>query len=147
MNHQTVLFLSIKFSIGHLFALSLNSSIWPISRTLSGATTSGPSRTGIDSNEGVLCNSQSSSITGALPWDCCILQPQPTEPPGHSLWGRGAPLQRCCRVYSAAPSPSWRSYASSLSIFILFEKHSRFGIILSNILIHFYFHLKKKTTP
>ena len=47
LNDKAVLFLTIQFSIIHLFALSLNmslnislnSSIWPIDRTLSGATT------------------------------------------------------------------------------------------------------------
>ena len=38
------------------------SSIWPIDRTLSGATTLGQSRPG--RNEEVLCITQSSSITG-----------------------------------------------------------------------------------
>ena len=41
-----------------------NSSIWPIDRTLSGATTPGSSRPGNYGNEGVLCIPQSSSITG-----------------------------------------------------------------------------------
>ena len=39
LNHQTVLFLTIQFSISHLFAHYLN--VWPIDRTLSGATISG----------------------------------------------------------------------------------------------------------
>ena len=50
-------FQSIQFSISAQF-----SSIWPIDRTLSGATTLGQSGPGSDSNEGVLCFSQSSSI-------------------------------------------------------------------------------------
>ena len=50
----------------------LNSSIWLIDRTLSGATTSdqnGPQSTG---NEGVLRISQSSRITEASPSDCSM---------------------------------------------------------------------------
>ena len=42
-----------------------NSSIWPIDRNLSGATTPDQSGPGSDSNEGVLHIPQSSSITGA----------------------------------------------------------------------------------
>ena len=43
-----------------------NSSIWPIDRALSGATTPGQSEPGSDDNEGVLRIPQSSNITG--PW-------------------------------------------------------------------------------
>ena len=56
------------------------SSIWPIDRTLSGATTLGQSGPGTNDNEGVLHIPQSSSF-GASPWDCLmsyILQPKPT---------------------------------------------------------------------
>ena len=59
-NGQTVLFLTIQFSISHLFALiKYQSSIRPIVRSLSGATTPSQSGPGSDGNEGVL------SITGA----------------------------------------------------------------------------------
>ena len=52
-----------------------NTSIWPIDRTLSGTTTPGLSRPGSDGNEEVFYNSQSSSITGALPLDfLCDIQ-------------------------------------------------------------------------
>ena len=56
----------------------LNISIWPIDRTLLGATTLSQSRSGNNGNKGVLCIPQSSIITGASPTDCsqCILQPQ-----------------------------------------------------------------------
>ena len=50
------------------FGLMSNSSIWPIDRTLSGATTPGQSWPGSNGNEGVLRIPQSSNITGALPW-------------------------------------------------------------------------------
>ena len=66
----------------------LNSSIWPIDRTLSGATTPGQSGPGSDDNEGVQRITLSSSITGALPSDCLESYP--------GLWGGGlTPLQRC----------------------------------------------------
>ena len=84
---QTVLFQAIQFSISTLF-----SSIWPIHRTLSGATTPGQSGPGCDGKERVYHFLQISSITGASPsrtlvWGVlpllqrcsrCILQPQPT---------------------------------------------------------------------
>ena len=57
---KTVLFKIIQFSISTHF-----SSIWPIDRTLSGATTPGQSGPGSDGNEGVLRIPQNSSITGA----------------------------------------------------------------------------------
>ena len=50
----------------------LNSSIWPIDRTLSGSTTLGLGRPGSDGNEEVLCIPHSSSITGASPSDCLL---------------------------------------------------------------------------
>ena len=63
LNDLTDLFLTIQFSINHFYALSFNvNSIWPIDRTLSGATTLGQSGPGSDGNEGVLCIPQSSSI-------------------------------------------------------------------------------------
>ena len=43
-----------------------NSSIWPIARTLSGATTPGQSESGSDANKEVLRIPQRSSITGTL---------------------------------------------------------------------------------
>ena len=55
------------------------SSIWPIDRTLLGATNPGQSGPGNDGNEGVLCNRESSSITEASPSDCLVSYP------GHSL--------------------------------------------------------------
>ena len=55
-------------------------SIWPIDRTLSGATTPSLSGHGSDGNEGVLHIPQSSSITGTTPSDCLVSYA------GHS-WG------------------------------------------------------------
>ena len=80
------------------------SSIWPINRTLSGATTPGQSGPDSDGNEGGLRIPQNSSITEASPSDCLvsyldtccgsltpqqrcswfILQPQTTRP--ESIW-------------------------------------------------------------
>ena len=64
-----------------------NSSIWPIDRTLSGATTLGQSGPGSDGNEGVLHFPQISSISGTSPSDCLVSYT------GHS-WG----VLRLCRV-------------------------------------------------
>ena len=70
---QTVLFQRIQFSI------MSNSSIWPIDRTLSGATSPDRSQLDSDGNEGVLRISQNSCITGASPSDGLMSYP------GHSL--------------------------------------------------------------
>ena len=56
-----------------------NSSIWPIDRTLSDATTTGQNGSESDGNEGALCIPQSSSITRATPSDCLLSYT------GHSL--------------------------------------------------------------
>ena len=67
LNVKTVLSKAIQFNISTQF-----SSIWPIDRTQSGATTPGPSGLGSDGSEGVLCILQSSCIIGASPSDCHI---------------------------------------------------------------------------
>ena len=64
----------------------LNSSIWPIDRTLSGATTPGQIEAGSDSKEGVVSIPQSSRINGASPSDGLMSYL------GHSL-GKGLTLQ------------------------------------------------------
>ena len=63
------------------------SSIWPIDKTLSGATTPGQSGPGRNGNEGVLHIPQSSSMTETSPSDCLVSYP------GH-LGGGLTPLQR-----------------------------------------------------
>ena len=97
LNFQIVLFQTVQLSISHLFALCLmlNSSVWPINRTLSGATTPGHSWSGSDGNEAVLCIPQSSSITGASSSDCLMSYP------GHCGGGLTR-LQRCRQRYSTA---------------------------------------------
>ena len=72
-------------------------SIWPIDRTLSGATTPGQSGPGNDGNKGVLCILQSSNITGTSPSDCFVLYP------GHLLDGV---LPLCRDAVSVFYSPS-----------------------------------------
>ena len=57
-----------------------NSSICPIDRTLSAATTLGHSGPGSDGSEVVLCIPQRSSITEVTPSDCLVSYPE------HSLW-------------------------------------------------------------
>ena len=75
------------------------SSIQPIDRALSGATTSGQSRPGSNGNEGVLHIPQSSSITGTSPLDCLVSYP------GHSfVGGRSYPYAEMQLVYSTAPA-------------------------------------------
>ena len=69
LNYQTLLFLTIWFSVNHLFTLSLNinTSIWPIDRTLLGTTNPAWNGLGSDGDEEVLRIPQRSSITGASP--------------------------------------------------------------------------------
>ena len=89
---QTVLTQTIQFSISMQF-----SSIQPIDRALSGATT--PGQTGPESkgNEGVLRIPQSSSITGTSPSDCLVSL--------DSDWRGLTPLQRYSR-YILQPQPT-----------------------------------------
>ena len=82
---QTVLFQTIQFSKSIQF-----SSIWPIDRILSDATTLGQSGRGIDGNEGVFCIPQSFSITGTSPLDCLVSYQDTWW-----WWGFLPPLQRC----------------------------------------------------
>ena len=65
---KTAPFQTIQFSMSRKF-----SSIWPIDRALSGATTPGQSWPGSDGNEGVLCIPQ--SIIGTWPSDCLVSYP------------------------------------------------------------------------
>ena len=77
LNNQTVLFLTIQFSISHLFALRLKvNSIWPTDRTLSGATILGQSRPGSNGNKEVFHIPQSSCITVGSPSDCLVSYPR-----------------------------------------------------------------------
>ena len=71
---KTVLIQAIQFSAQF-------SSIWPIARILSGATTPSQTGPGSDGNEGVLHIPQISSITGTSLSDCFVSHP------GHLLGG------------------------------------------------------------
>ena len=71
---KTVLFQTIQFSINTQF-----NSIFPIDRTLSGATISGQSGRGSDGNKGVLGIPQKFSITEASQSECLVSYA------GHSL--------------------------------------------------------------
>ena len=81
LNDETVLFLTIQFSISNLMHTDemSNSSILPNDRNLSGATTMGLSGPGSNGNEEVLSISLSFSSTVVSPSDCLVLDP------GHSL--------------------------------------------------------------
>ena len=80
-------------------------SIWPIDRTLLGATSSGQSEPGSNDNEGVLHILQSFSITGASPSDCLVSYPE------HLLDGSSSSAEKQS-VYSTAPS-SWAKFLKS----------------------------------
>ena len=71
------------------------SSLWPIDRTLSSATTPVQSGPEINANEGVLHIPQSSSITGTSPSDSLVSYP------GHSL-GKSYPSAEMHWVYYTA---------------------------------------------
>ena len=75
-----------------------NSSIWPLDRSLSDATTLGQSGPGINGNKGVLCIPQSSIITGASPSDCLVSYPR------HSLRAGSYSSTEMQLVYSTAPA-------------------------------------------
>ena len=95
LNDQTTLFQTIQYSI--IIQFKCETSIWPIDRTLSGATTLGQNEPGSDGNKGVLRISQSSSITGASPSDCLVSYP------GHSL-GESYLFAEMQLVYSRLPA-------------------------------------------
>ena len=69
-----------------------HTSIWPIDKTQSGATTSGQSGPGIDGNEGILHIPQSSK-TRASPSDCLV------SCLGHSLGKESYPSAKIQSVY------------------------------------------------
>ena len=79
---------TVRFQIIQVGRSTKFSSIWPIERILSGASTPGQSGPGSDGNEGGLCIPQSFSFTEAWPSDC-LMSYQDTR------WGSLTPLQRC----------------------------------------------------
>ena len=104
---KTVPFQTIQFCISTQF-----NSIWPIDRTLSGATTLGLNGPGSDGNEGLLCIPQNSSIIRTSPSDhllSCL---------GHSL-GAFSPSAEVQPLYSRVPADwanSYRIFMAYLSI-------------------------------
>ena len=109
LNVKTVLFQTIQFNVITHF-----SSIWPIDRTLLGATTSSQCGPGSDGNKRVLCVPQHSSITEASPSDCLVSYPV------QSFWECPPPLQKCCRC-TLQPQPTWPAYEKNeviLSVYI-----------------------------
>ena len=80
-----------------------NSSIWPIVRTLSAATTPGQSEPASNDNEGILHILQISR-TGALPSEGLVLYL------GHSLGVRSYPSAEMRSVYSAPPADWAKEY-------------------------------------
>ena len=75
----------------------LNTSIWPIDRTLSSAITQGQSGPGSNGNKEVLCIPQNSSITGASLLDYLLSYS------GHTL-EESYPSAGMQLMYSAAPT-------------------------------------------
>ena len=64
-----------QFNLSEVICLRSNSSISPIDKTPSRATTLSQSGLGSNGSEGVLCIPQSSSITGTSPSDCLVSYP------------------------------------------------------------------------
>ena len=101
-----------------------NSSIWPIDRTLSGATTADQSEPGSDGNDPVLCKPQSSGIIETLPSDFLVSYPE------HSL-GRVLPFWRDAVGVFDSPSRVgytkicliWRSHLKLLTEPVFFYGH------------------------
>ena len=91
---KTVRFQTIQFSLCHLFGHSLDGET--VLSHPSGATTPGQSEPGSNSNEGLLCIFQGSSITGTSPSDCLVSYPD------HSLRERSYPAAEMQVVYSTA---------------------------------------------
>ena len=76
----------------------LNSSIWPIGRNLSRATTPGRSRPSNDADEGLLRIPQTSNITEASSSDCFVSYPDP-------LLGEGSYLSsEMYTLFSSTPA-------------------------------------------
>ena len=114
---KKVLFQTIQFSISSQF-----NSIWPINRTLSGATTQAQSGPGSNGNVGVLHILQSSSITR----------------PHHQIvqchihdthWGSLTPLHRCSQcilqpqlIRQSSILASWEVACSKSKTRILFNQ-------------------------
>ena len=94
LTYKKILFQRTQFSISTHF-----SSIWPINRTLWGATTLGYSGPRNDGNEGVLHICQSTSITRTSPSDCLVSYS------GYLLrWGGSYPSAEKLLVYSTTPA-------------------------------------------
>ena len=107
---QIVLFQVIQFSISTQF-----SSIWLTDRTLSDVTTPGPSGPRSDGNEGMLCISQSSSITRTSPSDCFFFNIQDSH---------GGVLTLCrdavCVFYGPSQLGKWTHWSEFKSLTRLF---------------------------
>ena len=110
---QTDLFKTVQFSISTQF-----SSIWPIDRTLSGATNPAQSGQGNDGTGGVLCIPQSSCITGTSPSDCFVSKQDPR-------WGSLTPLQRSSRCILQPQPTKQRERQSSFNNFYVLQWNSK----------------------
>ena len=82
------------------------SSIWPLDRTLSGATTPGQSEPKSNSSKAVLCIPQSSSIIRASPSDFVVSYI------GHTL-GESYPYAEMQSEYSVTPANWARDHSST----------------------------------
>ena len=120
---KTVQFQAVQFSITEF------STVWPIYRTLSGATTPGLCGFKSDGNKGVLRILQSSSITGASPSDCLVSYPR------HSLV-ESYPSAEMQSVYSAAAADRVKARYRKKSIFNTFSNRSQIFKLVKNYEAH-----------
>ena len=74
------------------------SSIWPINKIISNATTPGQNGTGSNGNEGVLHIPRSANIIGTSLFDCLVSYPE------HSLGEVSYSSAKVQSVYSTAPA-------------------------------------------
>ena len=103
-----------------------NSSIWPIDRTLSGATTLGQDGPGSDGNEEILCIIQRSSITGASRFDGLVSYP------GHSSY-TSAEMHL---VYFTTPA-NWAKYHCTNNL-ITSSSHAKNQFIITQVSFRIY---------
>ena len=116
------------------------SSIWPIDRTLSSATTLDQSGPVSDGNEGILHIPQSSSITGALAWDGLMsysgewlgksypsaeMQSVYSTAPADLVWDNQEPI-----VWQSSQVPWATKFLTNLKTWLLFGNVSKLNFLL-----------------
>ena len=125
-NYQTLLFLTIQFSISHVFALRLNIKQFYLTHRWYWNITSGQSEL---KSDGVFCIPPNSNITGASSSDGLVSYP------GHSLGGgRLTPLQRCSRcILHTQPTGVRYLLSDKMLVHVTLEKKNRYKYSCSTL--------------